>query len=220
MITSIINQPLPPLSISAWVQGDARVLDDLNGRVVLMEFFQVNCPGCFTYSLPQAIRLHERYADDGLVVIGVATAFEDFEQNTLENLQRLIENGEVIGDTLKVLSHQGQLQNGRLAYRLPFPVAMDRLKKSPGVTSVEDIDAFVSQKLPDFLKYTEETQLQLRQQIQAYLEKLEYQAETFERLQLRGTPSHILVDKTGLIRRSEFGAYPELEADIQLFLGG
>jgi hypothetical protein len=31
-------------------------------KVVLVEAFQVNCPGCFFYALPQAISLYEKYA--------------------------------------------------------------------------------------------------------------------------------------------------------------
>ena len=63
------------LHLSDWVQGQPTNLDQLLGRVVLIEVFQVNCPGCFLYSLPQAIDLHQRYYDKGLSVIGMATAF-------------------------------------------------------------------------------------------------------------------------------------------------
>jgi hypothetical protein len=35
------------------------------------------------------------------------------------------------------------------------------------------------------------------------------------RFDLKGTPSHILVDKHGVLRDCAFGAYPELEARVQ-----
>jgi len=54
----------------------------------------------FIPCLPQAIALQPRYHEQGLAVIGVATAFEDFDKNTLENLQRLLQKGEVIGDNV------------------------------------------------------------------------------------------------------------------------
>ena len=92
-----IGQTLAPsLAVSCWVQGGPIDLSQLLGHVVLLEVFQVNCPGCFLYSLPQAVDLHYRYGDQGLVVIGIATAFEDFDKNTLENLRSLIDSGRVI----------------------------------------------------------------------------------------------------------------------------
>ncbi|MDD4906730.1 MAG: TlpA family protein disulfide reductase, partial [Methylobacter tundripaludum] len=101
-----IGQKTPPLSVSTWVQGTETNFDRLLGQVVLVEVFQVNCPGCFLYALPQAVDLHRKYSEHGLTILGVATAFEDFDKNNLENLIRLIENGEVVGETLRMLSQQ------------------------------------------------------------------------------------------------------------------
>ncbi len=42
-----IGQKAPQLSVSAWVQGMELNFDQLLGQVVLVEVFQVNCPGCF-----------------------------------------------------------------------------------------------------------------------------------------------------------------------------
>jgi len=73
-----LNEPAPELHISEWVQGEALGLHDLKGSVVLVEVFQVNCPGCFLFGLPEAIRLHDLYACKGLVVIGLSTVFENY----------------------------------------------------------------------------------------------------------------------------------------------
>ena len=74
------NHSLSDISVATWVQGGPLSLNDLTGSVVLIEVFQVNCPGCFIYSLPRAIDLHERYHQQGLVVISLATAFEDYDK--------------------------------------------------------------------------------------------------------------------------------------------
>ncbi|MDD1641142.1 MAG: TlpA family protein disulfide reductase, partial [Methylococcaceae bacterium] len=47
-----LGQKAPLLSLSDWVQGEPVNFDQLSGRVVLVEVFQVNCPGCFLYALP------------------------------------------------------------------------------------------------------------------------------------------------------------------------
>ena len=96
---------------------------------MLVEVFQVNCPGCFLYSMPEAIDIYRKYRDKGLTVLGLATAFEDFDKNNLENLQKLVSTGEVIGETFRAFSSSSWADEGGLPYKLPFPVAMDMLVK-------------------------------------------------------------------------------------------
>ncbi|MGZ4956349.1 MAG: TlpA family protein disulfide reductase [Methylobacter sp.] len=209
-----LGQKAPLLSVSDWVQGAESNFDRLLGQAVLVEVFQVNCPGCFLYALPQAVDLFRKYSENGLAILGVATAFEDFDKNNLENLTRLVENGEVVGETLRVLSQQGRLNAGRLPYRIPFPLAMDRLNKRQHEVSDDVITSFIKDRIPNFEQRPEADQQQIRQQVQHYFQSLDYHAETFERFELKGTPSHILVDKQGILRDCAFGAYPDIEMRI------
>ena len=212
MIKAQLGQKAPLLPVSDWVQGGPVNFDLLSGRVVLVAVFQLNCPGCFLYSLSQAVDLYRRYFDQGLSVLGVATAFEDFDKNNLDNLIRLIENGDVVGETQRMLGQQGKLIDGRLPYRIPFPVAMDRLRKRQADVSHDEIAAFINGRIPNFDQQPETDQQKIRLQVQQYLQSLAYHAETFELFDLKGTPSHILVDKQGLLRACAFGGYPDLEA--------
>lgn len=213
-----IGEKAPLFSVSDWVQGEPTNFDQLIGKVVLVEVFQVNCPGCFLYAFPQAIALHQRYSSQGLKVLGIATAFEDFDKNTLENLHKLTKHGEVIGETLAMLNQHGILEAGRLPYHIPFPLAMDKLTKQDGDVSEDIISIFIDEHIPNFrlqpLTYQEKT----HEQVRAYLQKLEYRAETFETYKLKGTPSHILVDKHGVLSDCAFGTQPDLERHIQELL--
>jgi thiol-disulfide isomerase/thioredoxin len=208
---AMIGEKAPLLAVSEWAQGVPTNFDQLLGRVVLVEVFQVNCPGCFLYALPEAVELHRKYADAGLTVLGVATAFEDFDKNTPENLRRLVERNEVIGETFKALSQHGQLDEGRLPYRIPFPLAMDQLSERQDEITDADILEFIHGRLPNFDRQPDAYRQQIAKQVRGYLESLRYRAETFERFQLKGTPSQILVDKQGMLRACEFGAFPDLE---------
>ncbi|MEC4748275.1 TlpA family protein disulfide reductase [Methylomicrobium sp. Wu6] len=207
-----IGRHAPLLAVSEWVQGGPVNFDQLLGRVVLVEVFQVNCPGCFLHALPKAVELHRKYADAGLAVLGVATAFENFDKNTLENLRRLVERREVIGETFKVLSQHGQLDQGLLPYRIPFPLAMDQLTQRLGGVFEADILGFIHGRLLNFDSQPDAYRQQVIEQVRGYLESLHYRAETFERFQLKGTPSQVLVDRQGVLRASEFGAFPDLES--------
>ena len=210
-----IGQKAPLFSVSEWVQGESINLDQLLGKVVLTEVFQVNCPGCFLYALPQAIDLHHRYSSQGLIVLGVATAFEDFDKNTLKNLTKLVNHGEVIGDTFQMLDQRGLLESGRLPYSIPFPLAMDKLIKQDGDLSEDAIKAFIDEHIPNFDQQPATFQEKALEQVRSYLNKLEYRALTFEMYKLKGTPSHILVDKQGILRECAFGSDPGLEKHIQ-----
>lgn len=210
-----VGRKPPPLAVSAWVQGSPVDFADLLGRVILVEVFQVNCPGCFLYALPQAVKLYETYGGQDLAVIGIATAFEDFDKNNLANLTGLVQNGEVIGETHRVLSQHNLLRQDRLPYRLPFPIAMDHLIKRAGTTA-EEIKRFIESQIPNFPLLTESQQETLKAQARRYLHSLEYDAVTFQTFDLKGTPSAILIDKKGILRYSLFGDQPNLQ---ELVLG-
>ena len=206
------------LKVSKWVQGLPTNLDKEKDNVVLVEVFQVNCPGCFLYGIPEAIEIYNKFHKEGLTVLGVATAFEDFDKNTLENLELLLTTGETIGDTLNALGQYRQLNGTKLLYKIPFPVAMDSLKKTSENLSNEKIMEVIDANIPNFDSYSSEQKAELIERVKQYLRSKEYSAETFEEFGLRGTPSSILIDKKGTIRDISFGQNGLLESKIQSML--
>lgn len=216
----MLNKPAPQPEIECWVQGSEPDISELAGQVILIEMIQVNCPGCFVHALPEAIRLHETYASQGLKIFAIATAFEHFENNTLDNLQRLLHDGDLQGDPLFQLDKAGYLENGKLPYSIPFSVAMDKLVKNDTEVNEKEIHRFILSQIPDFLQNDlgEERKQAIYQQAENYLKTKRYNAVTFEMYQLQGTPSSILIDKKGLLRQVSFGAVNKLETDIQQLL--
>ncbi|MGL5795832.1 MAG: hypothetical protein ACRC06_15820, partial [Waterburya sp.] len=53
----------------------------------LLFVFQVNCSGCFIYGFPLVNKLHWKYRQFDLNVLGLSKAFEDFEYNTAANTE-------------------------------------------------------------------------------------------------------------------------------------
>lgn len=201
-----MNKPLlSDISVDTWVQGGPVEAEKLAGSVVLVEVFQVNCPGCFLYTLPKAIQLHEKYKDEGLVIIALATAFEDYDKNTLENLRRLVETGAVIGETFKALSQYGMLNDGKLQWRLPFAVGMDRVVPETEPVTDEKVLRYARDFLPEFDRLNDEQKQAVLSQVKNYLTQKTMKAETFERFALQGTPSSILFDRTGQLKDVSFG---------------
>jgi AhpC/TSA family len=213
-----IGDKAPNLAVSEWVQGRPTNIDKERGNVVLVEIFQVNCPGCFTYGIPQAIDMYTKYHDSGLRVLGLATAFEDFDKNTLENLKLLLATGQVIGEPSKVLAQYGFLQPGnKLSYKIPFPVGMDKLI-TLGPLSHDKIMDFIEAQIPDFRSYNEKYREGIYNQVQQYLKQKHFSAKTFEEYGLRGTPSAIIIDKNGILRETVFGSNGFLEDAVKQLL--
>lgn len=214
-----IGSKAPNLQVSSWVQGKPTNIDKEKGNVVLVEVFQVNCPGCFLYGIPEAIDIYKKYKDKGLTVLAVATAFEDFDKNNLQNLEKLITTGEIIGETYRALAKYGQLKDGnKLPYKIPFPVGMDMLTKESGPLTESKIMDFIEANVPDFRSYNEKDRQVLVERVKQYMRSKEYSAKTFEEYALRGTPSSILVDKKGILRSTFFGSNGILEGAIEELL--
>jgi thiol-disulfide isomerase/thioredoxin len=205
-VTVKTGSPATDLKVSEWVQGGPISLKDNLGKVIVVEVFQVNCPGCFIYGIPEAIDIYNKYKNN-VVVLGLATAFEDFDKNTVENLKLLLNENKVIGETLTTLTYQSKLLNeGELSYSIPFPVGMDMIVKEKLPIKEEKIMEFVNANVLDFDLYHQKDKEQIISRVRSYLETKPYSPLTFEEYSLRGTPSTIFIDKKGILRETTFGS--------------
>ncbi len=213
-----VNQPAPNLEVAEWVQGAPSNIDQERGKVILIEVIQVNCPGCFISALPEAIEVYTKHKDHPLTVWVLATAFEDFGLNTLENLKKLVKTGEVVGQTQAHLMEQNILRFGKLPYRLPFPVAWDKLVKRDGTVGKDEIENWVRRDFPNFESLPDATRSAVRSEISNYLAKKKFDARTFDTMGLRGTPSTLLIDKAGVLRHKLFGSGFDLMSLVENLL--
>ncbi len=216
-MTAEIGQQAPNLNVSKWVQGLPTNFDKEKDNVVLVEVFQVNCPGCFMYGIPEAIDIYKKFHLNGVTVLGLATAFEDFDKNTIENLEKLLTTGEVIGDTYQTLSQSGDLDGNKLSYKIPFPVGMDSLITFGEITQ-DKMSEFIKKQIPDFDSQPEQYKKEMFERAREYMKAKKYTAETFENYALRGTPSSILVDRKGILQNVTFGQSGSLESSIKKLL--
>ena len=218
-VTVKAGSPAPELKVSEWIQGGPSSLKDYQGNVVVVEVFQVNCPGCFIYGIPEAIDTYQKYKNNGVVVLGLATAFEDFDKNTVENLRLLLKENKVIGETLTTLTYQSKLLNeGRLSYYIPFPVGMDMLVKEKLPIEDKRIMEFVNANVPDFELYHQKDKEQIISRVKSYLETKPYSPLTFEEYSLKGTPSTIFIDKKGILRETTFGSTGLMGSTVEKLL--
>lgn len=215
---TLTGNKAPELDISAWVQGEPVTLEALLGKVILIEVFQMNCPGCFLHALPEVAYLHRTYADRGLEVIGLSTAFEDFDKNTLDNLKHFAATGEMIGEPLRQLGTAGLLGKGKIETRLDFRLAMDNISEHCDAVTPEAIQRLIDAQVPGFATMPDEERAHIRQRAHDYLQHKTHHAHTFNNYQLQGTPSSILIDRDGVVRDISFGRADHLETIINALL--
>lgn len=101
---------LPDWSVDQWFNTPKPLsLPELRGKVVMIETFQMLCPGCVAHGLPLAQQVHETFRASGVAVVGLHTVFEHHAAMTPVSLEAFI--------------HE---------YRITFPVGVDK----PGKTAV------------------------------------------------------------------------------------
>ena len=66
--------------IEAWINGGPLTMEELRGQVVLIDFWTYTCINCIR-TFPFLKQWNSRYADDGLVIVGVHSPEFEFEKD-------------------------------------------------------------------------------------------------------------------------------------------
>ena len=102
MTTETTYMDAPELAVTRWFNTDASpTLAGLKGEVVVIEAFQMLCPGCVSHGVPQAQRIQQNFGDD-VTLLGLHTVFEHH-------------------DAMKPVSLEAFLHE----YKITFPVGVD-----------------------------------------------------------------------------------------------
>lgn len=144
-----MDQPVmaPRWHTSEWLNTPAPIdLEAQRGYVVVACAFQMLCPGCVTHAIPQMKAVHELFAPQGVVVVGLHTVFEHHEAMTVTALRAFV--------------HE---------YGIRFPVGVDRPADDGG-------------SIP----------------------------QTMSIYRMQGTPTLMLIDRAGQLRRQIFGHVSDL----------
>jgi len=78
-----IENPYPApllLGISSWINSPPLKLSDLQGKVILLEFWTSSCPYCRN-ATPYINAWYKRYHDQGLLIIGIHSPKNQEEQS-------------------------------------------------------------------------------------------------------------------------------------------
>jgi thiol-disulfide isomerase/thioredoxin len=95
-----VGDPAPPLKVTDWVKGKPfDIVKDGKDKVILIEFWATWCVPCIQI-IPETNKLHRRYGDKGLVIIGATDSGQ--------------------GQSLRAVQQFVAKQGHRMEYRIAF----------------------------------------------------------------------------------------------------
>ncbi|HEV2610107.1 MAG TPA: TlpA disulfide reductase family protein [Noviherbaspirillum sp.] len=142
----------PELDVVEWINTTQPIrMTDLRGRVVVLHAFQMLCPGCVQYGIPQAERIARAFPRKDVAVLGLHTVFEHHDVMTPAALRAFASE-----------------------YRLSMPIGIDRPADEGSIP------------------------------------------RTMKLLQLRGTPTLVIFDKTGRVRHQHLGQVDDLRVGAEI----
>lgn len=70
----------PELITEHWLNTPKSIsLKELRGKIVVIEAFQMLCPGCVSHGIPQTRRIIDTFSAEDVAVLGLHTVFEHHE---------------------------------------------------------------------------------------------------------------------------------------------
>jgi cytochrome c biogenesis protein CcmG/thiol:disulfide interchange protein DsbE len=115
-ITALHGKPAPALALKEWLNSSALTLGELKGKIVVLDFWATWCGPCIA-AVPHTNELQAKYADKGVVIIGVCA----------------VKGGEKMAETVKkhgikypVALDTGDTLKGYLANSFPDYYVIDR----------------------------------------------------------------------------------------------
>ena len=73
-LAALVGKDATPLEVETWVNGTPLTEADLKGKVVLLDFWAVWCGPCIA-TFPHLREWQEKYADKGLVIVGLTNYY-------------------------------------------------------------------------------------------------------------------------------------------------
>ena len=163
-LAKLIGADAPPLGIAEWANGEPLSDDDLKGKVILLDFWAVWCGPCIA-TFPHLREWDEKYADKGLVIIGLTRYYNmkwDDEKGRATRSTDDVEPEEELEMLAKFaeehkLTHRFGIQEDRkladffAVTGIPHVVLIDRegkirlMKVGAGPGTAEEIDAMLEE---------------------------------------------------------------------------
>ena len=143
-----VGSPAPDWEIAEWINSDPVQLSDLRGQVVVIDFFQLWCPGCKSFSIPLTLKWEKEFAEeianDKMKIVSIHTVFEGHQHQTVERLKKFVAErgfGHPVGH---------DLHDNSISERLPITMIKYATRGTPEIAIVDKEGRIAFQKIGFF----------------------------------------------------------------------
>ena len=83
-----LGETIPPITdVEGWLNGDAPTSEDLQGKVVFVNGWFLNCPYCHE-GMPDLVKLYDEYHSKGVVFVGMTSDDSEIVKNVEQFLSK------------------------------------------------------------------------------------------------------------------------------------
>lgn len=123
----------PEWEISRWLNSKDLTLAELRGKVVVIDFFQLWCPGCNSFSVPLMQHWEAMFADEieagRIQFVSIHTVFEGHGYQTPKRLERYIRE--------KGITHPVGIDRHVDGQRLPLTMKRYATRGTPEIAIID-----------------------------------------------------------------------------------
>jgi len=92
----LTGEEAPEWTISDWINGDPGTVQSHKGRVLVLHFFQMWCPGCNEFTIPVMHRWQDLWGDrEDFMIVSIHSVFEGHEHQTPERLRKFLRRNNI-----------------------------------------------------------------------------------------------------------------------------
>lgn len=123
----------PEWKISQWMNSKGFKLSDLKGQVVVIDFFQLWCPGCNSFSIPLMSKWEHKYADQAkagkMQFVSIHTVFEGHDYQNPRRLKKYLKE--------KNIEHPVGVDQLEKGHYVPITMRRFRTKGTPEMAIID-----------------------------------------------------------------------------------
>jgi thiol-disulfide isomerase/thioredoxin len=120
----------PEWVISEWINSEGFTLSDMRGKVVIIDFFQLWCPGCNKFSGLLMKKWAQKYSGrTDIQLVAIHTVFEGHSQQTPKRLRQYVKE--------KNITYPVGIDDQASGQRLPETMILYRTRGTPEMAIID-----------------------------------------------------------------------------------
>ncbi len=145
-IPANMSLPAPEWEISQWFNSKGFKLSELKGKVVVIDFFQLWCPGCNSFSIPLMHKWEKKYADQAkageIQFVSIHTVFEGHNYQNPARLKKYLKE--------KGIEHPVGVDQQQKGHYVPLTMRKFNTKGTPEMAIIDKLGRIRFQRFGSF----------------------------------------------------------------------